>query len=909
MTASGTAIERPLVVGGVRNHHPSGGGQNGAAASQEAAVPYGAEAIPARAEGVELLGELGGSGYRRAPALVRRNDGQTVQLTPLLYSLLEAIDGERGYAELAATLSERIGKHATADDVRFLTEAKLRPLGLLQRSDGTAPVVAKPSPLLALRAKLVVSNPATTRRITAPFAAFFHLWIVVPVLIAFTLTLWWVAFEKGLASAAHQALYQPTLILVVLALTLLSAGFHEVGHAAACRYGGARPGRMGVGLYLVWPAFYTDVTDSYRLGRGGRLRVDLGGLYFNAIFAIATISVWMLVHWDPLLLVIAAQPLQMVRQLVPFVRFDGYHILADLVGVPDLFHHVKPTLLGLLPTRWGRDEGKTLKAWARVVVTLWVVIVVPVLAALLVIMLVALPRVVATAWDSLGLQVAALEASWGQADVPAVVAKLFSILMIVLPVGGTIYMLVRVGRRAARKVTRATAGRPLLRAGAVVACAMLLAGLAWVWWPSGDQYRPIGPGDRGRIVDLTRLAAPGVARAQPAVYTPPTATTASRVAGVVRKPMPARASGHAEWMLVLLPQRASGSDYPDARPTVTLPPPVPDGPPTVAPPTVASPTVARPTVAPPDPQPGPDTGGGKTVTTIVPPQPAPAAEPKSGWVFPFDPPLEPREGDNRALAVNTTNGSTTYVVALSLVWVTDGRPVDERNTAYAAASCTGCQTVAIAFQAVFVVGYAQIVTPVNDAVAVNYDCNTCVTGALAVQLAVTLARGPSEPAVKDLAVVWAQLEQASKSFELLPLERVYEELGATRTQLLQILARDGVLPPETTGTSVSEDRGSGTDADVTTSTTKATTTTLPEQTTSASTTTPGAETGTTTDEQTTGETTTGQTTTGQNTTTGQATTTETTGQTTTTETTTEQTTTAQTTTTETTGTEPAATTP
>ena len=46
---------------------------------------------------------------------------------------------------------------------------------------------------------------------------------------------------------------------------------------------GPRPGAMGAGLYIVWPAFYTDVTDTYRLGRGGRLRTDLGGLYFNAV--------------------------------------------------------------------------------------------------------------------------------------------------------------------------------------------------------------------------------------------------------------------------------------------------------------------------------------------------------------------------------------------------------------------------------------------------------------------------------------------------------------------------------------------------------------------------------------------------------------------------------------------------
>ena len=77
------------------------------------------------------------------------------------------------------------------------------------------------------------------------------------------------------------------MILALWAMIVVSAAFHEFGHAAACRYGGATPGAMGAGLYLVWPAFYTEVTDSYRLGRAGRLRVDLGGLYFNAVFTVA----------------------------------------------------------------------------------------------------------------------------------------------------------------------------------------------------------------------------------------------------------------------------------------------------------------------------------------------------------------------------------------------------------------------------------------------------------------------------------------------------------------------------------------------------------------------------------------------------------------------------------------------
>ena len=116
---------------------------------------------------------------------------------------------------------------------------------------------------------------------------------------------------------------------------------------------------MGVGLYLVWPAFYTDVTDSYRLGRGGRVRTDLGGLYFNAIVARAsTFGVWWVTGWDALLLIVATQMLQMVRQLAPLVRFDGYHVLADLTGVPDLYQRIRPTLLGLLPGRRRQPEAR-----------------------------------------------------------------------------------------------------------------------------------------------------------------------------------------------------------------------------------------------------------------------------------------------------------------------------------------------------------------------------------------------------------------------------------------------------------------------------------------------------------------------------------------------------------------------
>src|SRR4051794_22273240 len=155
---------------------------------------------------------------------------------------------------------------------------------------------------------------------------------------------------------------------------------------------------MGAGIYMVWPAFYTDVTDAYRLPRRDRLRVDLGGLYFNAVVAVATMGVWLAVRVDALLLLIGLQLMLMVKQLSPVIRADGYHILADATGVPDLYAHIGPTLRRLMPGR--HREPSALSGRARVLVTAWVLIVVPILLALALGALLLFPRLVASAWAS-----------------------------------------------------------------------------------------------------------------------------------------------------------------------------------------------------------------------------------------------------------------------------------------------------------------------------------------------------------------------------------------------------------------------------------------------------------------------------------------------------------------------------
>jgi putative peptide zinc metalloprotease protein len=103
-----------------------------------------------RADGIELIGEMVGSGYRQPPALVRRGDGQTFQLTPVVYAVLEAIDGRRDAEGVAQRVTERLSRTVTAGNVEALVDGQLRPLGLLVRPDGTQPEVKRADPLLGL---------------------------------------------------------------------------------------------------------------------------------------------------------------------------------------------------------------------------------------------------------------------------------------------------------------------------------------------------------------------------------------------------------------------------------------------------------------------------------------------------------------------------------------------------------------------------------------------------------------------------------------------------------------------------------------------------------------------------------------------------------------------------------------
>jgi putative peptide zinc metalloprotease protein len=186
--------------------------------------------------------------------------------------------------------------------------------------------------------------------------------------------------------------------------------------------------------------------------------------------------------------------LEIIQQFLPFIRLDGYYIVSDLTGVPDMFARIKPTLTSLLPWRETPDKVTELKTWVRVAVTVYVLTVVPLLLFMFTLMMINAPRIFATAWDSFFVQYHKL----GHVGTVTTLLALIQMVVLVLPALGIVVTFARLGQRMGVGLWRRTEGRPAARAGLVVVTAAAAAAIGYVWWPNGD-YRPIQRGEKGTL--------------------------------------------------------------------------------------------------------------------------------------------------------------------------------------------------------------------------------------------------------------------------------------------------------------------------------------------------------------------------------------------------------------------------
>lgn len=173
-----------------------------------------------------------------------------------------------------------------------------------------------------------------------------YIMLILALIALYQLSMQWEAFTHTFSSIfTWEGLFFAFIAYMIAKLC------HELGHAYMCRRYGIPVPALGIAFLVFWPVLYTDTTLSWSLNNKQRLRIALAGIWVETYVTIFAALIWcnvsnttiqsicyvaITVNWMGSLLI----------NVSPFMRFDGYYVLADLLNMPNL----QPRAFAL--TRW-----------------------------------------------------------------------------------------------------------------------------------------------------------------------------------------------------------------------------------------------------------------------------------------------------------------------------------------------------------------------------------------------------------------------------------------------------------------------------------------------------------------------------------------------------------------------------
>ena len=176
------------------------------------------------------------------------------------------------------------------------------------------------------------------------------LWLVVVSLATVQAGIHW---EEITGDIIDKALAPDNLVATVLVYPVVKA-LHELGHAYFVRRWGGEVHELGVMFLVFMPVPYVDASAASAFReRGKRMLVGAAGILVEAFLASVALLVWLSV--EPGSLSTVAYSVMLIGGIStvlfngnPLLRFDGYHIFADAIEVPNLGNRANAYLLYVL---------------------------------------------------------------------------------------------------------------------------------------------------------------------------------------------------------------------------------------------------------------------------------------------------------------------------------------------------------------------------------------------------------------------------------------------------------------------------------------------------------------------------------------------------------------------------------
>jgi putative peptide zinc metalloprotease protein len=149
-------------------------------------------------------------------------------------------------------------------------------------------------------------------------------------------------------------------------------------------------------------------------------------------------AVYFATGFAPLAIFAVVSQAMALYQFLPFIRMDGYYIMSDLVGVPNLFVYLGPVLLSLVRRHDPANAARLrhLKPQARRAIKVWSVVTVAFLAFNFGFIAILAPVILPSEWAAIHLQGQAIVAAFSHNDLAGGVNDVIDLVFLaVAPLG------------------------------------------------------------------------------------------------------------------------------------------------------------------------------------------------------------------------------------------------------------------------------------------------------------------------------------------------------------------------------------------------------------------------------------------------------------------------------------------
>jgi putative peptide zinc metalloprotease protein len=131
-------------------------------------------------------------------------------------------------------------------------------------------------------------------------------------------------------------------IIIYLILVFIFI-LHEIGHSIFAKLYNITSGKIGIGLYSIFPIFYINLNEIWRLKKSKRVLINLGGIYFQLILGVFFVLIYLFTNSPILIKLLNINIGITIINLNPFLKFDGYWILSDCLN--DKYLYQKSTIV------------------------------------------------------------------------------------------------------------------------------------------------------------------------------------------------------------------------------------------------------------------------------------------------------------------------------------------------------------------------------------------------------------------------------------------------------------------------------------------------------------------------------------------------------------------------------------